>query len=217
MAEYLRNRKLTLSVDDLLNTDQKVIDIALKYNYDSADAFSFAFKKFHGNSPSEVRKGKNYKLFPKMKLALKPSFKVAGVLKENIDSNQCPSTWEELYSKYSFEQLESFGNGQSLGVCYENEGNDKINYMAGYNVLDDAKARNLGLDILEVKESEYAVVPVKGSVPDSIHQAWKYLLEEFFPENGYKHSGLPDFEVYTENDIHDPNYEMELWVPIVKQ
>ena len=61
LAEYLRNRKLTLSVDDLLNTDQKVIDIALKYNYDSADAFSFAFKKFHGNSPSEVRKGKNYK------------------------------------------------------------------------------------------------------------------------------------------------------------
>lgn len=49
-------------------------------------------------------------------------------------------------------------------------------------------------------------------------RAWKYLLEEFFPENGYKHSGLPDaFEVYTENDIHDPNYEMELWVPISKQ
>lgn len=106
MAEYLRNRKLTLAVDDLLNTDQKVIDIALKYNYDSADALSFAFKKFHGNSASEVREGKNYKLFPKMKLALKviggsqmnikietkPSFKVAGVLKENIDSNQCPST-----------------------------------------------------------------------------------------------------------------------------
>ena len=100
----------------------------MKYNYDSADAFSFSFKKFHGNSPSEVRKGKNYNLFPKMKLALKviggsqmnikietkPSFKVAGVLKENIDSNQCPSTWDELYSKYSFEQLESFGNGQSL-------------------------------------------------------------------------------------------------------
>lgn len=136
LAEYLRNRKLTLAIDDLLNTDQKVIDIALKYNYDSADAFSFAFKKFHGNSPSEVRKGKNYKLFPKMKLALKviggsqmnikietkPSFKVAGILKENIESNQCPSTWDELYSKYSFDQLESFGNGQSLGVCYENEG-----------------------------------------------------------------------------------------------
>ncbi len=33
LAEYLRNRKLTLAVDDLLNTDQKVIDIALKYNY----------------------------------------------------------------------------------------------------------------------------------------------------------------------------------------
>lgn len=35
-------------------------------------------------------------------------------------------------------------------------------------------------------------------------------LKSFSPENGYKHSGLPDFEVYTGNDIHDPNYEMEL-------
>lgn len=152
-----------------------------------------------------------------IKIETKPSFKVAGILKENIESNQCPSTWDQLYNNYSFDQLGSFGNGQSLGACYENEENDKINYMAGYDVLDDAKARNLGLDILEVKETEYAVVPVKGSVPDSIHQAWKFLLEEFFPENGYKHSGLPDFEVYTENDILDPNYEMELWVPIVKQ
>lgn len=43
------------------------------------------------------------------------------------------------------------------------------------------------------------------------------VLLRSFPKNGYKHSSLPDFEVYTENDIHDPNYEMELWVPISKQ
>ena len=95
---------------------KKIQEVFKKYNYDSADAFSFAFKKFHGNSPSEVRKGKNYKLFPKMKLALKviggsqmnikietkPSFKVAGVLKENIDSNQCPSTWTGYSSDWGF-------------------------------------------------------------------------------------------------------------------
>ena len=33
----------------------------------------------------------------------------------------------DIYNNYSFDQLGSFGNGQSLGVCYENEENDKIN------------------------------------------------------------------------------------------
>lgn len=65
LAEYLRNRKLTLAVDDLLNTDQKVIDIALKYNYDSADAFSFAFKSFMGIHPQKFEKGKTISYFLK--------------------------------------------------------------------------------------------------------------------------------------------------------
>ena len=32
----------------------------------------------------------------------------------------------------------------------------------------------------------------------------------------YRHAGTPDFEVYGEGDMYNPNYEMELWVPIVK-
>lgn len=38
-----------------------------------------------------------------IKIETKPSFKVAGILKENIESNQCPSTWDQLYNNYSFD------------------------------------------------------------------------------------------------------------------
>ena len=38
--------------------------------------------------------------------------------------------------------------------------------------------------------------------PDSIHAGWKYLFEVFFPEQGYRHSGKPDFEVYSEGDMY---------------
>ena len=55
LAEYLRNRRLSEAVTDLRESSEKVIDIALKYGYESADAFSAAFKKFHGATPSEVR------------------------------------------------------------------------------------------------------------------------------------------------------------------
>ncbi len=55
LTEYLRNRRLSQAVYDLTQTSDKIIDIAIKYGYDSADAFSAAFKKFHNSTPSQVR------------------------------------------------------------------------------------------------------------------------------------------------------------------
>ena len=55
LSEYIRKRKLTQAAVDIRNTDQKVIDIAVKYGYNSANAFSSAFKNFHGITPSEAR------------------------------------------------------------------------------------------------------------------------------------------------------------------
>ncbi len=70
LAEYLRNRRLSQAVHDLTQTSAKIIDIALMYGYDSADAFSAAFKKFHGVTPSQVRSGSTYKVFPPLQLSL---------------------------------------------------------------------------------------------------------------------------------------------------
>ena len=230
LAEYLRNRRLSEAVTDLRESSEKVIDIAMKYGYESADAFSAAFKKFHGATPSEVRNGKPYRVFPRLQLSLKitggknmdikiqkkPAFTVAGVLLEAIDNSQCPSAWEQLYANHSFESLESLGSGQSFGVCSDVKEGEIINYMAAYDVAYKAKAEELGLSIKEISEAEYAIVPVKGAIPASIHHAWKYVLEVFFPETGYRHSGAPDFEVYTEGDMSSPDYQMELWIPVVK-
>ena len=230
LAEYLRNRRLSEAVMDLRESSEKVIDIAMKYGYDSADAFSAAFKKFHDATPSEVRNGKPYRVFPKLQLSLKitggknmdikiqkkPAFIVAGVLLEAIDNSKCPSAWEQLYAHHSFEMLEGLGSGQSFGVCSDVKEGEIIDYMAAYDVTDKTKAEELGLSIREIAEAEYAIVPVKGAIPASIHNAWKYVLEVFFPETGYRHSGAPDFEVYTEGDMSSPDYQMELWIPVIK-
>ncbi|RSJ69137.1 Transposon Tn10 TetD protein [Streptococcus oralis] len=230
LAEYLRNRRLSEAVTDLRGSTEKVIDIALKYGYESADAFSSAFKKFHGATPSEVRNGKPYRVFPRLKLSLKitggknmdikiqkkPSFTVAGVLLEAIDNSQCPSAWEQLYATHSFESLEGLGSGQSFGVCSDVKEGEIIDYMAAYDVTDKVRAEELGLSIKDISEAEYAIVPVNGAIPTSIQHAWKYVLEIFFPETGYRHSGAPDFEVYFEGDMSSPDYQMELWIPVIK-
>lgn len=58
VGEYIRNRRLTLAGNDLLVSQENIIDIALKYGYDSPDSFTKAFTRFHGTSPSAVRKNK---------------------------------------------------------------------------------------------------------------------------------------------------------------
>ena len=230
LSEYIRSRRLTEAAIDLRDTDEKIIDIAMKYGYDSADAFSSAFKKFHGTTPSEVRNGKPYRVFPRLQLSLKitggknmdikiqkkPAFTVAGVLLEAIDNSECSSAWENLYNNHSLESLESLGSGQSFGICSDVKEGEIINYMAAYDVTDKAKAEALGLSIKEIPAAEYAIVPVKGPIPASIHNAWKYVLEVFFPETGYRHSGSPDFEVYSEGDMSSPDYQMELWIPVIR-
>ena len=56
LSEYIRRRRLTLAGSELISTDSKIIDIALKYVNDSPDSFTKAFIRFHGVSPSEARK-----------------------------------------------------------------------------------------------------------------------------------------------------------------
>ena len=236
LSEYVRFRKLSCAAIDLRESDEKIIEIAFKYGYESQDSFSLAFKKFHGHTPKEVRKGSAFQIFSPIRLSLsieggknmdikvmkKLAFKIAGLAERIEEDGNFPNVWDKLFKKVSPKKLENLGNGQSYGACYEIEKNENceskftVNYMAGYDIQNVTEANDLGLNILEVPEAEYAVVKLKGIVPNCIHEGWKYVTGTFFPEQGYRHAETPDFEVYGEGDMYSPDYEMELWVPIVK-
>lgn len=65
LAEYIRNRKLSVAGIELVSTNARIIDLAVKYGYSSADGFSRAFAKFHGVTPQKARTEKIYlKDFP---------------------------------------------------------------------------------------------------------------------------------------------------------
>lgn len=56
ISEYIRRRRMSLSAGELLNSDIKIIELALKYGYESPEAFTRAFQAFHGVNPTGVRK-----------------------------------------------------------------------------------------------------------------------------------------------------------------
>lgn len=69
VGEYIRRRRLSLAGAELAAGTAKVIDVALKYGYESPDSFAKAFKQFHGILPSQSRNnGSNLKSFSRLVL-----------------------------------------------------------------------------------------------------------------------------------------------------
>ena len=70
LGDYIRMRRLSLAADELCRTDDKIIDVALKYGYDTPESFSRAFTRFHGITPTEARRGGNIKSFSRLSVIL---------------------------------------------------------------------------------------------------------------------------------------------------
>lgn len=69
IGEYIRNRRLSLAGDELSAGKAKVIDVALKYGYESPDSFAKAFYQFHSITPIHAKRDKNkLKTFSKLSI-----------------------------------------------------------------------------------------------------------------------------------------------------
>ncbi|MGN6710286.1 helix-turn-helix domain-containing protein [Anaerocolumna jejuensis] len=73
LFEYVRRRRMTLAASELMDSSIRVLDLALKYGYESADSFSRAFRNVHGASPSEARKEKG--ILNEYSCAAEPQFR----------------------------------------------------------------------------------------------------------------------------------------------
>ncbi len=58
IGEYIRNRRMSLAAQDLLQPNSKILDVAMRYQYDTQESFSKAFTRFHGIPPSKVQRGR---------------------------------------------------------------------------------------------------------------------------------------------------------------
>jgi len=239
-AEYVRRRRLTLAARELSSDGIKVIDIAMKYGYDSPDSFTRAFRNVHGVTPLAARKpGVSLVAFPRVsfhvilrggsdmdyRIIEKPAFKVIGKAKifsmvngENFI--KIPQFWDDFIQAKYFEPLEKLTSGKagtvteaiSLGVCIPGEP-PEFTYAIGIE-KPDGKTLS-GYDVFAVPAVSWAVFDVTGL--NNLQPVTKQIFSEWFPSTGYEHATAPEVEVYLPGDVSSPDYRMQIWIPIIKK
>lgn len=104
LGDYIRMRRLSLAGEELSKGHAKVIDIALKYGYDTPESFSRAFTRFHGIAPSEAKHGGKVRIFTPLsvKLILTGGSKMVTELKNETHFRLCARE-KELENHWSAE------------------------------------------------------------------------------------------------------------------
>lgn len=237
LGQYIRQRKLSIAVKDVVSTNLKIIDIAYKYGYESPEAFTKAFKKLHNICPSEARKNKeNLKAIPPIsfqitvkgakrmnyKIIIKEEFKVAGVSKHIGTKNgenfkMIPKYWDEICEQGIYKRLEqNKGNLGVLGICYNFDKElGEFDYIIA---IEGETVEGLeNYEVVNIPKHSWAIFESIGPMPGAIQDVIRRIYAEWFPATKYEHAGGPELEVYLPGDTSADDYKCEVWIPVIEK
>ena len=236
--EYIRRRKMTLAAFDMQNSNEKVIDTAFKYGYESPEAFARAFKEIHGASPSNARKyGLPLKAFPRIAFLL--SIKGDAVMEYRIESKEAfsvygiegvfttddgknlkdiPMFWQECMEDGRFDKLVKSTN-ESLSrihaLCdYRKTGGNTFPYML-------FAYRSIGCDTdgftqVEVPAATWAIFKSEKHTQEQtssvIQSLVKRIYTDWLPTASYAKIDGYELELYFVSDID--KYYAEIWIRV---
>lgn len=201
LADYIRKRRLSMSALDLLDGKEKIIDIAIKYNYESSQTFSRAFKSMMGFIPSEINNNKtNIKFFSQYELINEDvtdefnyhiekniAFNLYAIsMKTTIKNchNEAPLFWKDNY-KY-IKGKKEYGLLEYDKTCSIDEA---IYYIASTETFKNAIELNL-------KPSNYLVFECDYINSTSLYEFCKKIYRTIIPNIECELEDLPDIEEY---------------------
>lgn len=236
LAEYIRRRKMSLAGVDL-QQGAKVIDVAMKYGYESPDSFTCAFKKIHGILPSEAQKeGSKLRSFPKIKFHItikgdvemeyrienKEAFKIIGLKKRlsaDLEENfqEVPELWEEFSSSGAIEKLLPLMDTEMKGILGVTTGfaTDSQDDMEYYVAVASSQKTPSEFADYQIAAFKWAIFSGSGAMPNAIQELEQRIITEWLPSSGYEYADGPDIEVYLKPDPKDALFEV--WIPVVKK
>ena len=229
LREYIRRRRLSLAAVELQKDSGKVIDIAVKYRYESSTAFTRAFKSFHGVVPSAL-KTENIPLqaFPpiqfhvsmdgglplKFRVEEKAAFRVLGVscpLNKELAQNfeVIPTVWDTALADGTLTKLSALQESRPQGLL-----GISVHHTEDWKYLIAVRS-----DRKEDSFEEYHIPACKWAIFEgrgtnlSLQELEKRVIAEWLPTSGYTYANSPDIEVYIKADPQEAVYEY--WIPIL--
>lgn len=241
LSEYIRRRRLTLAAFELSSSDIKVIDAAVKYGYNSADAFARAFQSLHRITPSEARNhGQALKAYPRMTFQLsikggnemnyriieKDAFRIIGIKKRvpivfNGVNPDIAAMWQSLDTEL-INKLKSISTVEPRGLISAST-NFSEGRMEEKGELDHyigvASTKNCpeNLTQLDVPSLTWGVFEAIGPFPHTLQDVWGRIYSEWLPSSSYELAEGPEILWNENKDVTSPTFKSEIWIPIVRK
>lgn len=241
LSEYIRRRRLSLAALELINSDLKIIDVALKYGYHSPDSFTRAFQNLHGVTPSEAKmKGQSLKAYPQMTFQLsirggnemnyrieeKEGFNIVGIMKRvpiifEGENPEITAMWKSLTME-KIEQLKNLSNVEPAGMIQAS-----ANFSEGRMEEKGELDQYIGVATtqeypeyfskLAVPALTWAVFESTGPFPSTLQETWGKIYAEWFPSSSYQVTEGPEILSIKSKDLTSPTVKCEIWIPVSKK
>lgn len=243
VGAYIRYRRLTLAGSELLQSKSKVIDVAMKYGYETPESFTRAFVKFHGVTPSYAKEnGDNLKYFSPLsvtitlrggfmekfnkdnyKIVKKDAFTVLEKVEQHMvdndkNKNTIPEFWTRSWQDGTVKTLLSHMSGSKdlFGICYNNHlqcSGELFDYAIGCSCESDVEVPE-GYRLNTIPARTWAVFECVGPMPQAMQQAWHTIVSEFVPLSEFDLTYEFNIEAYSAGNMTGEDYRSEIWVPI---
>lgn len=227
--EYIRRRRLTLAAYEVQETDARIIDIAVKYHYESADAFTKAFVKQHGVTPTQARKRAGT-----LKVYSPVSFHIMIKGAKAMEFRIVEMEETEVYGISRRTQVQAAERFELERIMWSEEedyvpkmicdGFDGIWYgiwsEGAYMIArkkEDASGENLEKRIIPAGKYAAFTTERGGYAGDVLPRLRDLIFNSWLPDSGYRQSADLEIEIYhlwTKREERREKRYFEIWVPI---
>lgn len=210
LSDYIRKRRLSCAGYDFTTKNEKIIDVAIKYQYESATAFSRAFQTFHGVNPSKITDSTVLQNFPRIileevdftpknmeyhtiELKEKVLYGIGTPTSNETIEKDAPNFFEKMDQKY----VPIYGEIPYAMINYDDDFHQECNR---YYILYDKYIP--GFEKITIPASRWLVFHIPSQLAEDIREISQQFYNDFVPSCKYNLRNIPELEYY-HDDVTD--------------